>query len=214
MKLLKFIDVCKSLLEWHSLRNSVHIPVSMGQSKIILSTGNGFRVQSITTISTHIEFQKLPWLERGTLLRVSRSPGYNCILRDDNQFIMNSNNNLPFGILKETTGVLNMLGEYIPFIDDNVPHDKDTLEFQYLTKYSMNEVQSMILFHLLNEYRKSRPTKILVSEYLARIVINFNVLDNCTIEELQEIDEQIRKQINELQFQILFKIEKNTNINV
>ncbi|SOK58307.1 hypothetical protein [Yersinia phage fHe-Yen9-04] len=208
MKLLKFIDVCKSLLELHSLRTS-NTSIVMNYDRIQLSTGNEYRVLSGGAMATRLEFYLSEYRSDATLVQVSRQMDLHIKLRDDHYFLMNEDNLLQFGILKETTGVLNMMAVYLPFIDNNVPHDQDTLEaleFQYLTKYSINEVQAMIVYHILNGYRKDYPAHTLTSKYNPSLVINFKVLDECTEEELDEINNKIREQINGIQLSVLSKI--------
>ncbi|QOI70982.1 hypothetical protein pEaSNUABM12_00044 [Erwinia phage pEa_SNUABM_12] len=221
IKLIQFVNVCKSLIEWHSLRtsNTSNTSIVMNDDRIQLSTGNEYRVLSGESgaIATRLEFYLSEYRQDVTLVRLSRHMDLHIKLRDDYYFLMNEDNLLQFGILKETTGVLRKLAEYLPFLDKDIPYNHDTLEaleFQYLTKYSINEVQAMIVYHLLREYRKDYPAHTLTSKYTPSLAINFKVLEECTVQELLEMNNHIRNKIDELQLQVLSKIERNIKTNV
>lgn len=102
------------------------------------------------------------------------------MLRDDHKLTIQTRYNIFKDIIRESSTELYKARNSFPVLPPSrLTHDElEAIEFQLLTRYTQNEVNSMILYHLYStEYNNTHP----------RCAIDFNVYDILSEEDLEHL---------------------------
>ncbi|AFC21498.1 hypothetical protein GAP32_050 [Cronobacter phage vB_CsaM_GAP32] len=181
MKLKIFLELYKIFEEiYRNVKNNSHIRFHrLGR----LSTGREF-VISADRVYVYMELQDGNSMLDFIKITDSDGTQIHSTLRDDRLFRYPTKyaTTLRHGIYRESSGVLFKAPNTFPFLN-NVPMDEDVLEplmFQLSTKYTINEVNAMVLANAFEEIHKGR-------YHQPGISIDFNSFDMLTDEELLEL---------------------------
>lgn len=183
MKLLKFVQLLKSALKLHKLTCNDVLPGNYDIPK---------EYTLCTSLSTSILSPRSTGENgiNGKIKLINIFYGSDLIsrLRNNRSFSMGtyfSQNIMGISIEDNT---LSKVGNYLPFLDSKTVINEETFEafyFQNLTLYSTNELNSLIIHHLVN-HRRTRTTCLIgdSTRYVPVIRINFDLYDELSEEDI------------------------------
>lgn len=192
MKIITFLESVKELIQ---IFNEVQDTDITYRQKTSLSLSSGVRYM-IEINSTRINVEVLVDTGYQRLINTNTWQEVRSTLRNDNYLMISTayNNVLNHQIYRETDGVLYKAPNTFPQLPYDQCFDEDVLEplmFQLMTKYTENEVQSMIAVRYLCPY--------LTVEQRAEIVNPLVSLDLWALSFLSEQDvEELKGYIQEV----------------